>query len=291
MALMQPDQVEITGNHYVSRRERARDFCRRPRPQHPARSARPNAAGRLKSIPWVEQATVRRALPESNRSRNHRAHADRISARRQRYGAGGCARSDSRAAAQGRFSFSGGHRHRLRTCRRTIARSACSSSPDFLQQIGVGAPGSDGSGERSGSFRRARFARDAYRTCRRQMLRARRPPSRRILEPGADRCADSGAFRRCRFRGKYQSLIENIGQWRATAGRVESVDLRFVQRSGGESGHAAPRSDAGAALRSRPQRNGEARWRSIETEHFGIEVDVNGGCRSVRANWAKERWN
>ena len=39
------------------------------------------------------------------------------------------------------------------------------------------------------------------------------------------------------FGAKYQSLIENIGQWRAKAGRVESVDLRF-KGSGGESGHA-----------------------------------------------------
>jgi cell division protein FtsQ len=29
------------------------------------------------------------------------------------------------------------------------------------------------------------------------------------------------------FGGKYETLIENIAQWRATAGRIESVDLRF----------------------------------------------------------------
>ena len=29
------------------------------------------------------------------------------------------------------------------------------------------------------------------------------------------------------FESKYQTLLDNIGQWRATAGRVESVDLRF----------------------------------------------------------------
>ena len=29
------------------------------------------------------------------------------------------------------------------------------------------------------------------------------------------------------FGAKYQSLVDNIAQWRATAGRVESVDLRF----------------------------------------------------------------
>lgn len=29
------------------------------------------------------------------------------------------------------------------------------------------------------------------------------------------------------FEGKYRTLVENIGQWRATVGRVDSVDLRF----------------------------------------------------------------
>jgi cell division protein FtsQ len=29
------------------------------------------------------------------------------------------------------------------------------------------------------------------------------------------------------FQNKYRVLLENLGQWRATAGRVDSVDLRF----------------------------------------------------------------
>ena len=29
------------------------------------------------------------------------------------------------------------------------------------------------------------------------------------------------------FEAKYQTLIDKMAQWRATAGRVESVDLRF----------------------------------------------------------------
>ena len=33
------------------------------------------------------------------------------------------------------------------------------------------------------------------------------------------------------FGAKYQSLIENIGQWRVTVGRVESVDLRFLKEA------------------------------------------------------------
>jgi cell division protein FtsQ len=33
------------------------------------------------------------------------------------------------------------------------------------------------------------------------------------------------------FEGKYRALLENIGLWRATAGRVESVDLRFSREA------------------------------------------------------------
>jgi len=33
------------------------------------------------------------------------------------------------------------------------------------------------------------------------------------------------------FGAKYESLIENIGQWRVTVGRVESVDLRFLKEA------------------------------------------------------------
>jgi hypothetical protein len=33
------------------------------------------------------------------------------------------------------------------------------------------------------------------------------------------------------FEGKYRALVENIAQWRATAGRVESVDLRFSREA------------------------------------------------------------
>ena len=33
------------------------------------------------------------------------------------------------------------------------------------------------------------------------------------------------------FEGKYRTLLDNIAQWRATAGRVESVDLRFSREA------------------------------------------------------------
>jgi hypothetical protein len=33
------------------------------------------------------------------------------------------------------------------------------------------------------------------------------------------------------FGGKYDTLLDDIGQWRAAAGRIESVDLRFSREA------------------------------------------------------------
>jgi cell division protein FtsQ len=51
------------------------------------------------------------------------------------------------------------------------------------------------------------------------------------------------------FEGKYRTLLENIGQWRATAGRVESVDLRFSREAvvNPENSNAAQHSTATVA--------------------------------------------
>jgi cell division protein FtsQ len=62
MALVHPEQVELAGNHYVQRAsvlavfsaDRSRSVLRIPLDQR---------RRQLEAIPWVEQATVRRALP------------------------------------------------------------------------------------------------------------------------------------------------------------------------------------------------------------------------------------
>jgi hypothetical protein len=54
------------------------------------------------------------------------------------------------------------------------------------------------------------------------------------------------------FAGKYQTLVEDIGQWRAKAGPVESVDLRF-------SGEAVVNQDRTAVAQQRPPKAAVAR--------------------------------
>ena len=41
------------------------------------------------------------------------------------------------------------------------------------------------------------------------------------------------------FEDKFLTVLKDVGRWRAEVGSVESVDLRFDRRSGGESGSHA----------------------------------------------------
>ena len=86
-----------------------------------------------------------------------------------------------------------------------IARAAHeASSSQFMKEIDLAQPGAERSGQRSGSFRRFRRARDAYRTGSSDSDSA---------SPILVHFGDSD------FGNRYQLLTENIGQWRASAGQ------------------------------------------------------------------------
>ena len=97
----------------------------------------------------------------------------------------------------------------------------------FSQANSSGACGSHGAGERSGSFRRAKIFERRLQGFLVEAL------------PGGVTSGDWGQtespllvhFGDSDFEAKYRTLLENIGQWRATAGRVESVDLRFSREA------------------------------------------------------------
>ena len=57
------------------------------------------------------------------------------------------------------------------------------------------------------------------------------------------------------FQTKYGNLIENIAKWRATAGRLESLDLRFNGEAVGNPDTTAPPLAKTAPARSNPARN------------------------------------
>ena len=64
MALIHPEQVEISGNRNVSRAS-ILDIFRSDRGRSILRIPLGQRRQQLEAIPWVEQATVRRALPHA----------------------------------------------------------------------------------------------------------------------------------------------------------------------------------------------------------------------------------
>ena len=100
MALLHPDQVEHRREPLRFRRERASKFLRPTAAKSVLRIPLDERRAQLEAMPWVEQATVRRALPNRIRRRNLGAHSVAFLARGERSGAGGRARRDPRAAAR-----------------------------------------------------------------------------------------------------------------------------------------------------------------------------------------------
>ena len=237
MALIHPEQIAIARQ---SLRFAARACCEifaADRGRSVLRIPLDERRRQIEAIPWVEQATVRRALPQSHRSGNRRAHAHRFLARGQRYGAGRRARRDPRPARSRAISIFRWSPASTRTCRWTTASSACSFSAGFTQQIESARAGRARSGERSGSLRRARFARHAHGFAGR-WRRGPRPDSAMRRAWRRYRCAGAGAFRRRRFCRQVSDAVENIGAV-ARHGGTRRVGGPAVQpRSGGESGHS-----------------------------------------------------
>jgi hypothetical protein len=48
------------------------------------------------------------------------------------------------------------------------------------------------------------------------------------------------------FAGKYQTLVDNVAQWHATAGRIRSIDLRFSREAVVNADVASRTASAGA---------------------------------------------
>lgn len=220
MALLHPEQVVLTGNHHVSRAkvleifaaDRARSVLRIPLELR---------RGQLEAIPWVEQATVRRALP--NRIEVEIVERTPIAFLRQ---GSSLALVDSHGVIlerpleanfhfpvvkgitadmppeerETRMQMYAGFAQQVQAARSGAldhVSQADLSDPRDLRASLTGLPGSTGTTGRSSG--------------------ALSPEDAPLLVHFGD--SD--------FEGKYRALLENLGQWRLTAGRVESVDLRF----------------------------------------------------------------
>jgi cell division protein FtsQ len=225
MSLIHPEQVELGGNHNVSRAsvlevfkgDRGRSVLRIPLSER---------RREIESIPWVEQAVVRRALPNTLQVEI----VERIPIAFLRDG-GDMALVDVHGVMldrplQGRFHFpvvTGIHAE-MPVGEREERMQLFSN---FLQQL---------QSARAGAVEEVSEVdlSDVHD------LRA----SLTGLQASVWSAGDAGAsgtsaswgdadapilvhFGDGDFEAKYETLIDKMAQWRATAGRVESVDMRF----------------------------------------------------------------
>jgi len=224
MALLKPDQIHITGNHYILPANVLGIFAA-DRNHGVLRIPLDQRRKQIESLPWVEQAAVRRALP--NRIEVDITERTPIAFLRDgsemnlidAYG------MILERPLKGDFHF-------------PVVSGVSSEMPiderekrmglfaGFIQAIQAAHPGAT---EQVSEVDLS----DA------EDLRATLTGLPGGSLPGGVASGDWGQtespllvlFGDSDFEGKYRTLLENIGQWRATAGRVESVDLRFSREA------------------------------------------------------------
>jgi len=214
MSLLHPGQVEITGANYVPR-DRILEIFSADRGRSVLRIPLGERRRELESISWVESATVRRALP-------NRLEIDIVERRPIAFLRHGSALSliDVHGVIldrplQGNFTFPvvtgisadlpADERERRMQLFAGFTQQVQTVRPGALDQVSVvdlsdhddvaasiaglqgGDPGASGAGD----------------------------------APVKVHFGDSD------FAAKYRTLLDKIGEWRATVGRIESVDLRF----------------------------------------------------------------
>lgn len=213
MALIHPEQIELAGNHYVSRASVLEAFVA-DRGRSVLRAPLEERRRLLEAIPWVEQATVRRALP--NRIQVEVIERTPVAFLRQ------------------------GAELALVDAQGVILERPLEGDFHFPVVSGI-----DAGMRREDRARRLQMLVAFLQDLDRARVGAGELVSEVDLSDAADlratlerlpagSVADAAAagpivvhFGNGDFQNKYRVLLENIGQWRATAGRVDSVDLRF----------------------------------------------------------------
>jgi cell division protein FtsQ len=222
MALIHPEQVALAGNHYVTRASVLEIFSA-DRGKSVLRIPLDERRREIETIPWVERATVRRALP----NKIDVDVTERTPIAFLRNGTG-MALVDVHGVIlerplAGNFHFpvvTG-----IADLPQDDREERMQLFSGFLQQIEAAHPGA---GEQVSEVDLS----DAHD------VRATLTGFQQVAVNNGTSPADTSQwgqvdapivvhFGDSDFASKYQTLIEDIGQWRATTGRVESIDLRF----------------------------------------------------------------
>jgi len=211
MLLLKPDQIELTGNHIVSREAVLQQFVH-DRNQSVLRVALDARRSAIEQIPWVESASVQRILP--NRIRVELTERTPVA----------FARNGNELAlidAHGvilerphgedlRFPIVSGVSEDLPHDQR---EKRMQTYQEFVKGIDmVRAGSSEGVSE----------------------LDLSNPKDLRVVMTGLAGPTDSQAvtihFGAGEFTGKYKMLVDNFSQWQANTGRVQSIDLQYMRQ-------------------------------------------------------------
>src|SRR5579864_1003252 len=213
MALLNPSQVEISGNHYVTRAsvleifsaDRGRSVLRIPLTRRRAE---------IESLPWVEHVAIRRALP--NRIEVDITERTPVAFLRQ---GSDLYLADALGAILDRPLEGDYHFPVVTGINAEMAREERAVRmqlfAEFMEQI---RPLHSGAAESVSEV-------DVSDPSDLRATLAGLPGMTAGLNSGAD--AVLVHFGNSDFGDKFQVFLNDIGQWEAAAGRVASVDLRF----------------------------------------------------------------
>lgn len=224
MALLHPEQVDVAGNQYVAR-PRLLEIFSLDRGRSVLRVPLDARRRQLESIPWVEHATVRRALP--NHLQVEVVERTPIAFLRQ---GSDLALVDAHGVilerplqARLRFPVVSGVSADMAADDR---ESRMQLYAGFAQQVDAARPGA------------LDHVSEVDLSDPNDLRATISGPGKAGATPNSASTAwDAAAapilvhFGDTDFEGKYRTFVENIGQWRAAAGRVDSVDLRFSREA------------------------------------------------------------
>jgi cell division protein FtsQ len=211
MLLLKPDQIELTGNHIVSREAVLQQFVH-DRNQSVLRVALDARRSAIEQIPWVESASVQRILP--NRLRVELTERTPVA----------FARNGNELAlidAHGvilerphgedlRFPIVSGVSEDLPRDQREKRMQIYQEFVKGIDMVRAGS--SEGVSE----------------------LDLSNPKDLRVVMTGLAGPTDSQAvtihFGAGEFTGKYKMLVDNFSQWQANTGRVQSIDLQYMRQ-------------------------------------------------------------
>jgi cell division protein FtsQ len=224
MLLLKPEQIELNGNHIVSREIVLQQFIH-DRNRSVLRVPLDIRRSELEQIPWVESASVQRILP--NRLRIELVERTPIAFARNR---NELAVIDAHGVILDRPPDEDLHFPIVNGVSEDLPReqreARMKTYQEFLADIDlVGFPAADGE---------KKTAIKVHPSEKVSEMDLSNPKDLRVVMTGLATPNDSQAvtihFGSTDFTAKFKMLVDNFSQWQANAGRMQSIDLQYSRQ-------------------------------------------------------------